>query len=552
MSKFSTTIFNFKSVFKSVFVLVLAIFVSCSSEDEPKPPVITPPVSTEVIVSYTITPASEQRTISSLIYGIGYYNNESVAFVNSPTFIRFGGNNTTPYNWEINASNAGKDWYHNSYYYGSGREPAAIYNTVVDGALKSNKTPMLTIPMIYKVVADANGNVLETDPATRWKTLKAKKPNANYVFPPNKTDDEVYVDECIDYLTKKYGKGKIKYSMDNEPELWHDTHSILMKAGGKPGKVACREFMDRTFEYAKAIKDVDEQAELFGFVSYGFGGYLDFQGAPDWNNDLKNSNSWFIDYYLKRNNEESVASGRRLIDVLDFHYYPGETGDNSIIKRGIVSTEKDKRARMQAPRRLWDPEYTWNDWIQQYYSSFMPVVTRMLSSISQFDSKMKLAISEFQFGGYDDISGTITLADVLGIYGRYGVYAANHWGTPGPSGFLAYDLYCNYDGQKSTFGSTGVKATMSKKIDKYESSIYASLKDKNTNELHLIVMNKNMSKPINGKFSINEPNHSYTTAQIYAVEGEGKQIVKKEDVVVKDNKFEYKLPLMSVAHIVLR
>jgi hypothetical protein len=309
--------------------------------------------------------------------------------------------------------------------------------------------------------------------------------------------------------------------------------------------------MDRTFEFAKAIKDVDEQAELFGFVSYGFNGYLSLQGAPDWEY-LKPNNSWFIDYYLKRNYEASNKSGRRMVDVLDLHWYPSESGDNPINKRGVESTEKDKKIRMQAPRSLWDADYVWNDWVQQYYSSFMPIIPRLQSSIKQFDSQMKLAFSEFQFGGYDDISGTITLADVLGIYGRYGVYAANHWGTPGPNGFLAYDLYCDYDGNKSTFGNTSVRAVMANKSDKLESSIYASIKDESVKQLHLIVLNKNMEKPINGRFLIVEPNHSYASAQIYAVEGDGKQIVYKGEVDVKDNEFEYTLPEMSVAHIVLR
>jgi hypothetical protein len=543
-------LFENKSIFKYMFLIFATAFMlSCSKDEEPDSPV-TPPAGTGIEIQYAVNPSSNQRSISNLIYGIGYYNNEDAAFVKSATFIRFGGNNTTPYNWEINASNAGEDWYHSSYYYGSGREPAAIYNTVIDGALKSNKTPMITMPMIYSVVADANGSVLENDPV-RWKTLKAKKPNADFVFPPITTDGEVYVDECVHYLTNKYGKGKIKYSMDNEPELWYGTHSHLLNGSGKPGKIACKELLDRTFEFAKAIKDVDEQAELFGFVSYGFNGYLSLQGAPDWES-LKQSNSWFIDYYLKRNAEELKNSGRRLIDVLDLHWYPSESGDNPINKRGVVSTENDKKVRMQAPRRLWDPEYVWNDWVQQYYSSFMPIIPRLQSSINQFDSQMKLAFSEFQFGGYDDISGTITLADVLGIYGRYGVYAANHWGTPGPNGFLAYDLYCNYDGSKSTFGNTSVRAVMGNKSDKLQSSIYASINDKSTNQLHLIVLNKNMEKPINGKFAINEPTHSYSKAQIFAVEGEGKQIVSKGEVDVKDNKFEYSLPAMSVAHIVLK
>jgi len=475
-----------------------------------------------------------------------------VAFKKSETFVRFGGNNTTPYNWEINASNAGKDWYHNSYYYADIKnQPAAILNKVISGSLESAKTPLITIPMIYGVAADGNGNVEESDLATRWKKLEPKK-NSGFVYPPDTNDDYVYIDECIDYLTKTYGKGKIKYALDNEPELWYETHSRLMKAQGKEGKISCKDFVDLSIKFAKAIKDVDEQAEIFGFVSYGFNGYLSLQGAPDWDMELKKDYSWFIDYYLKRIKEASDNDGRRLVDVLDLHWYPSESGDNPINKRNIVSTPKDMKVRMQAPRRLWDTEYVWNDWIQQYYSSYMPIIPRLLKSFKQYDAQMKLAFSEFQFGGYDDISGTITLADVLGIFGKYGVYAANHWGTPGSNGHLAYDLYCNYDGEKSTFGDTSVKAVMGLKTDKNQSSVYASIYGKDTKELHLIVMNKNMEKPLKGEFLINESGYIYTSAQVYLVQGDKKEIQNKGSVVVKDNKFVYELPLMSVAHIVLK
>lgn len=537
--------------------------------------------SDELIVNYIISPTKDHKTISNLIYGIGYYNNEDVAFKASPTFIRFGGNNTTPYNWEINCSNAGHDWYHNSYTYGGlGKETAAIWKHVIEGCLESNKIPFITIPMLYGVAADDKGEVKEDNDIHRWKKLIPKKSSITdipFTITPDTEDEYVYIDESVNYLTQMYGKGRVKYSLDNEPDLWTYTHSKVMCACGgydpqKEEKVKCKTFLDRTIETAKAIKDVDDQAELFGFVSYGINGYLSFQGAPDWDSDLKNKYSWFIDYYLDRTKKASDEYGRRLVDVLDFHAYPSEKGDNPINKRDVKSTLRDMKVRLQAPRRFWDPEYAkvynpdvnqWDEWVIQYYSKFLPILPPMFASIDKYNPGTKLAITEFQIGGYDDISGTIALTDILGIYGKYGVYAANHWGTPGPNGFLAYDLFRNYDGQGSTFGNTYVKADTGKPYaDKIETSVYASIHDEDTKQLHIIVLNKNMEKELKGEFRIEDADFNYTTAEIYYVEGLSEadksqglmEEIKKDNtkIEIKDNKFTYIMPKLSVAHIILK
>lgn len=532
-------------------------------------------------INYIISPTKDHKAISDLIYGIGYYNNEEVAFKESPTFIRFGGNNTTPYNWEINCSNAGHDWYHNSYTYGGlGKETAAIWKHVIDGCIESNKTPFITIPMLYGVAADDKGNVEGNNDIHRWKKLiprKSSMTDVPFTTTPDTEDDYVYIDESINYLTQMYGKGKVKYSLDNEPDLWTYTHSKVMCACGgydpeKEEKVECKTFLDRTIETAKAIKDVDDQAELFGFVSYGFNGYLSFQGAPDWNSDLNNKYSWFIDYYLDRTKKASDEYGKRLVDVLDFHAYPSERGDNPINKRDVKSTPLDMKVRLQAPRRFWDSEYAkvynpnvnqWDEWIIEYHSRFLPILPPMFASINKYNPGTKLAITEFQIGGYDDISGTIALTDVLGIYGKYGVYAANHWGTPGPNGFLAYDMFRDYDGQGGTFGNTYVKAeTKVPYTDKIETSVYASIHDEDTKQLHIIVMNKNMEKTLEGRFKIEEAGVNYNTAEIYYVKGISDdeksagqmEKIQKDNVAVSinNNEFVYNLPKLSVAHIILK
>ncbi len=71
-----------------------------------------------------------------------------------------------------------------------------------------------------------------------------------------------------------------------------------------------------------AVKNVDPNAQMLGPVSYGFEGYLTFQGAPDWKAPLSTGYSWFLDYYLDKMDANSVVAGKRLLDALDVHWYP--------------------------------------------------------------------------------------------------------------------------------------------------------------------------------------------------------------------------------------
>src|SRR5262249_15149597 len=63
----------------------------------------TRPVAVDIDTSRTFQ-------ISPLIYGSNFPDWKTMA--GRITFTRWGGNRTTAYNWENNASNAGADWHH--------------------------------------------------------------------------------------------------------------------------------------------------------------------------------------------------------------------------------------------------------------------------------------------------------------------------------------------------------------------------------------------------------------------------------------------------------
>src|SRR5262245_14101389 len=74
-------------------------------------------------VHYTIDPTQDVKAISRFIYGVNQNIKPSLA---GATLERWGGNRTTAYNWENNASNAGADWYNqNDGFLGQSNVPGA-------------------------------------------------------------------------------------------------------------------------------------------------------------------------------------------------------------------------------------------------------------------------------------------------------------------------------------------------------------------------------------------------------------------------------------------
>ena len=225
-------------------------------------------------------------------------------------------------------------------------------------------------------------------------------------------------------------------------------------------------------------------------------------------------------------------------------------GDNRITS-STATTVNDKLARLQAPRTLWDPDYTENSWIGQWFKSDLPILSKIQSSIDTYNPGTKLAFTEFDYGGGGDITGGIAMVDVLGVFGRYNVYASNYWSASEPITFIrmAYKMFRNYDGNNAAYGDMNIGAVLS---DKENSSIYASVSQTSDDIMHVIVLNKSMTQSISGSFDMNNTLNSYTTASVYAFTGTSTAIQKLADISITGNKFTYTLPALSVYHFILK
>jgi sugar lactone lactonase YvrE len=304
---------------------------------------------------------------------------------------------------------------------------------------------------------------------------------------------------------------------------------------------------------------MDQYADVLAPATSGSEGCLTFQNAPDWPSIQAATPAyrWFLDYYLDRISKASTTAGTRLIDVLDLHRYSdenvsGPSPGTPLASQTDFSDKTTNMERVQAPRVLWDPTYVENSWMQLYYPQFLPWIPNIQASINAWYPGTKLAFSEYDYGGESDISGGIAQADVLGIYGKYGVYLGCLWVLneapyfPSPVYVsAAFNLYLNYDGNGGKFGATSVAETDS---DTVNSSAYASVDA--TNALHLVVLNKSYTAPADLTFQIGG-SMTYRSAQVYAFDANGSAITLRAPAAITNNQFTYTLPPLTAAHFFL-
>jgi hypothetical protein len=404
--------------------------------------------------------------ISPYIYGI---NGADWKTDGPVTLTRIGGNRLTAYNWETNASNAGSDWNHqNDNYLGDSDVPGEFVRQIVADAQAAHAATLVTVPTLGYVAADkkGDGDVNKTPDYLNTRFLVSKPTKgAPFADPPDTKDRFVYQDEFVHWLETAFPAARkdpattLFYDLDNEPDLWSSTHARI-----HPKPVTYDELVANNATYASAIKAVVPDAQVFGFVSYGWNGFTTLQNAPDANG--RN----FIDCYLDGMKKAETAAGKRLVDVLDLHWYPEAQGGGQRIVGDDASPAR-VAARLQAPRSLWDPTYKEDSWITQWSTNGpINLIPRVQQQIADHYPGTRLAFSEYDYGGGKDISGALAEADVLGIFGREGLFEASLWGG-GPYQHGAFALYRNYDGKGAAFGPTGLLVTGG---DKEKLSVYAS------------------------------------------------------------------------------
>ncbi len=484
---------------------------------------------------------SDVHSISPLIYGTAQPDK---ATPTSYTLLRSGGNRMTAYNWETNASNAGSDYmFQNDNNLSKSSTPGDALQSTLAGARALGGTALLTIPLVDYVAGDENGggdvrNSGSDYLQTRFKQNRATK-GSELSTTPDTSDGYVNEDEFVNWV-KTVGAANgpsVVFALDNEPDLWSKTHAEV-----HPDPVTYDELCGRNATYAAMVKNVWPEAKVTGFVSYGFTGYVSLQNAPD-----AAGKGDFIEYYLDQMKAAEATAGHRLIDYLDLHWYPEATGGGKRITGTDISPDS-VAARVQAPRSLWDSSYQEKSWItDDVLKAPIALLPRINDKIAAHYPGTGLAITEWNYGGGQDISGAVAVADVLGIFGSYGVAIGSYWALANETfANAAFRAYRNFDGAGAAFGDTSIHASSS---DVPTATVYASIDSADQNRVVTVLINKATSEKTAG-ITIAHPS-SFASLSVYTLTSAGANVVAGSAVpAVAENAFLYTMPPLSVSVLV--
>lgn len=452
----------------------------------------------------SIDASADRHAISPLIYGMNQCTEALAKELRLPVK-RWGGNATTRYNWRLDVSNRGNDWYFENIPEETVDVTALPNGSASDHFVEENRrtgaASLLTVPLIGWTPKSRDitgafsvtkyGAQKKVDP---WRTDLGNgvRPDGSFVTGNDPADTSIaigpdFVTDWMAHLKGRYGDaagGGVRfYNLDNEPALWNSTHRDVHPAGA-----SYDEMRDRTIAYAAAIKAADPKALTLGPAEWGWPGYfysgLDAAAGGEWWNTRPDRRAHgdvpLVPWYLRQLKAYQDQHGVRLLDYLDLHIYPQAEG----VSLSAAGSGLTQALRLRSTRCLWDPTYVDESWIDDT----VRLIPRMKEWIAAEYPGTKLAISEYNWGAFEHINGAVAQADVLGIFGREGLDLATLWDEPTAAQpvTFAFRLYRNYDGNGGAFGDTSVRATST---DQGTLAIYSAIRSSD-GALTAMVVNK--------------------------------------------------------------
>ena len=313
--------------------------------------------SVQAQIQITVNPAQEIKEISPYIYG---KNNSLSDNPSNPTkaeswqlykdagvklFRESGGNNSTKYNWRKKLSSH-PDWYNNVYAHDWNYAAQSLQTNMPEA---KGMWAFQLLGYVAKTGAynfdDWNYNHSQGwggyDSKGNWWSGNAwNLCGGGVITDASKKDGYIpgntnlYLeswpaDSTAAILTQwfdKLGLNKEQFqywNMDNEPDCWNGTHDDVLKQS-----MPVEDYIQRYVAVAKKARTLFPNIKIVGPVFTNEWQWYNWQGIgviADPNNPEKKY-TW-LEYFIKRIAEEQQKAGMRLLDVLDFHFYPDVNRD---------------------------------------------------------------------------------------------------------------------------------------------------------------------------------------------------------------------------------
>ncbi|MFM2292750.1 MAG: hypothetical protein RIS29_2563 [Bacteroidota bacterium] len=516
-------------------------------------------------VTITVNAAVGRKAVSPYLYGRN--NNFATAFSGTTATsteltlareagLRFarenGGNNATKYNWRLKLSSH-PDWYNNVY----SRDWDNMAKSIVAGI--PNMQVMWAFQLIGKTASNKNNNFNDWgyNQSAWWSGCAQNLAGGGTVNTSGGSTATVNgnpalytkdwpADSTAAILTKWFGTGGLGlnssnfqyWNMDNEPEIWSGTHDDVMTS-----QLAATAFMDKYFAVAKKARALYPNIKLCGPVCAN-----EWQWYK-WGSETLYINgkyySW-MEYFLKRVADEQKATGIRLLDVVDIHWYPGETANADVVQLHRIFYDKTYvypgANGIKSINGGWDTsqnkEYIFqriSDWLTTYFG---------------VNHGIGLGLSESGINTTDANVNSVLYASMLGTFANNGVEYFTPW-TWNTGMYETLHLFSCYAKSYSVSSTSTVENTVSaySTVTSSADSMTVMLVNRDVSASHSVKVNLSA-------FSVN--NGSYNALQIASLPttetfvSHSNNALKKSTVNVSNNSFTITLPALSTTAVILK
>jgi hypothetical protein len=518
--------------------------------------------SQDVVVK--VNAVDGKKAVSPFIYGRNGSFSNSFGTASSASDIAYfkeaglrmtrenGGNNATKYNWRKKISSH-PDWYNNVYDHDWDNISRNIVANVPDMQV------MWAFQLIGKVASNKNNNFNDWNyNKSQWWSGCAQNlagggtVNANGGSTATVNGNPLLytqdwpADSTAEVLNHWFGPKGIGlnaanfqyWDMDNEPEIWSGTHDDVM-----PSQMAATAFMANYFAVAKKARALYPGIKLCGPVTAN-----EWQWYKYGNETLTINGKYYswLEYFLKRVSDEQKATGIKLLDVVDLHWYPGESADADVLQLHRVFYDKSYvypgANGLKSINGGWDntqtKEYIFqriNDWLTQYFGA---------------NHGITISMSESGINSTNANVNSVLYASILGTFANNGVELYTPWSWNAGM-WETLHLFSRYAKNYSVTSASSLESTVSgySTVTNRGDSMTVILVNRDQNSTHKVTVNLTGFSVADGVYNTLQLSSLPATETFVS---HTSNALKKNTVTVSGNSFSIILPTVSTTAIILK